>query len=585
MGSVAKKIIAGFLALFLAFSAIIVLLLARTYQFNNKYESILQNVLNLNTIKGVGAKAAADITNACIMGADVEESGMLSNIEKMFTYLDELEESIGDSEKYQGNRSMVNSLRQAMTKYKDSMEAIIALGDGTSFPGFNEEVNKLASSFKEIGNEMSSYCNNNITMELERSAEIQKDIEADFRNTILLAIAAFAAVLLVSTGICAWIVRSIVKPINMLKKEITIVAGGDLTKEEIKFSSRSEFSSLADAFNIMSSNLKEIIGTVIAVTSDIADTAVVAENTSRSNTKDCMEITSSAEDINRRIHEQSDEIEIIMNQMQDMKKISLQIVEDIEGIDLRTLGSKNKAEEGNRSIAAFVEQLAQVNQTVSQIAGAAEAFGSNTQEVNKILGGISDISQQTKLLSLNASIEAARAGEAGRGFSVVAEEINTLAEKTVGLVAAISKIVDGLQNSMKDMTAKMELGLSQLEQGNAMVAETQDKFRDILKDAGQTNDEIRNVHEMAGSLSQSTADISDSMVDVNNIIEENTKMTERIVTITENQTENQKQLEDKVQTLDELVSGLKATASKFKVNAEAAKEEVSASSASGIALE
>ena len=472
MGNVAKQIIAGFMVVLLTLSAIIVLLLVRTNRFNKEYESILQNVLNLNTIKGAGAKAAADITNACIMGTSVEESGMLADIDDMFLYLDELEESIGSAEEYQGNRSMVNSLRQVLVKYQESMEAVVALGDGTSFPAFNEEVNKIVSGFKQIGNDMASYSNNNITMELERSAVIQKEIDENFKSTIYFALTAFMVILVVSVGICAWIVRSIVKPIRMLGKEIRLVAEGDLTKEEIRLPSKNEFNSLADAFNIMSRNLKDIISKVITVTKDIADTAVVAEQTSNRNIKNSLEITCSAEDINTRMHEQSGEIEKIRNQMQEMKQISIQISEDIEKIDIRTKGSKNRAEEGNQSIAAFVEQLQQVNETVSRIAGAAETFGTNTQEVNKILGGISTISQQTKLLSLNASIEAARAGEAGRGFSVVAQEINILAERTVELVNAIAGIVESLEDSMKDMTSKMELGISQLDKGNTMAAQT-----------------------------------------------------------------------------------------------------------------
>lgn len=567
MGNVAKQIIAGFTVVLLTLSAIIVLLLVRTNRFNKEYESILQNVLNLNTIKGVGAKAAADITNACIMGTSVEESGMLAGIDDMFLYLDELEESIGSAEEYQGNRSMVNSLRQMLVKYQESMEAVVALGDGTSFPAFNEEINKIVSGFKQIGNDMASYSNNNITMELERSAVIQKEIDENFKSTIYFALTAFMAILVVSVGICAWIVRSIVKPIRMLGKEIRLVAEGDLTKEEIRLPSKNEFNSLADAFNIMSRNLKDIISKVITATKDIADTAVVAEQTSNRNIKNSLEITCSAEDINTRMHEQSGEIEKIRNQMQEMKQISIQISEDIEKIDIRTKGSKNRAEEGNQSIAAFVEQLQQVNETVSQIAGAAETFGTNTQEVDKILDGISTISQQTKLLSLNASIEAARAGEAGRGFSVVAQEINILAERTVELVNAIAGIVESLEDSMKDMTSKMELGISQLDKGNTMAAQTQDKFREILKDAGQTNEEIRNVHRMVENFAQGAVDVADSMVEVGGIIEENTKMTERIVTTVEDQTESQKQLSSKVQMLDELVNGLTSTTSKFKVKA------------------
>ncbi len=581
MGSVAKRIIAGFTIVVLTLSAIIVLLLVRIYQFNSRYESILQNVLNLNNIKTVSSMATANINNACIMQMNVEESGMLAEIEEMFGYLDELEASIGDGEAYQGNRSMVNSLRQSLEKYKAGMESIVAMGDGTSFPPVSGELNKSIISFQAIGLEMSSYCNNNITMELERSAAIQKEIESNFRQTIYFALTAFAAVLLTGAGICAWIVRGITRPIKVLKKELTLIADGDLTKEEIRLPARNEFSGLAAAFNAMSGSLKDIIGTMAGVTADIADTAAVADRTSYDNIKHSLEITQSTGDISRRMHEQSEEIGKIMGQMQEMKEISMQISENMEEIDFRTKGAKENAEKGNGSIEAFVEQLRQVNHTVSQIAGAAESFGENTRKVNEILKGISGISQQTRLLSLNASIEAARAGDAGRGFTVVAEEINTLAERTVELVNAISGIVSQLEKSMEELTSKMELGLSQLERGNGMVAETQDKFADILTDSARMNEEIRDVNRKMEVFARNVTDISDRMVDVNQMTEENVKATDRIVITAENQSVTQKQLNDKVLALDGLVNRLKGTTSKFKISG----AEVNASSASGIASE
>ena len=583
MGSVAKRIVAGFSVVVLTLSAIIVLLLVRTYQFNSRYESILQNVMNLNTIKSVSSKTTANINNACIMQMNVEESGMLAEIEEMFGYLDELEASIGEREAYQGNRSMVNSLRQSLEKYRTGMESIVAMGDGISFPAVSGELNKSIISFQAIGLEMSSYCNNNMTMELERSAAIQEEIERNFRQTIYFALTAFVAVLLIGAGICAWIVRGITHPIRVLKKELTLIADGDLTKEEIRLPARNEFSGLAAAFNAMSGNLREIIGTMAGVTADIADTAAVADSTSYHNIKNSLEITQSTGDISRRMHEQSEEIGKIMGQMQEMKEISMQISENMEEIDFRTKGAKENAEKGNGSIEAFIGQLRQVNHTVSQIAGAAESFGSNTQKVNEILKGISGISQQTRLLSLNASIEAARAGDAGRGFTVVAEEINTLAERTVELVSAISGFVSQLEKSMEELTSKMELGLSQLEKGNGMVAETQDKFADILRDSARMNEEIRDVNRKMEMFARNVTDISDRMVDVNQMTEENVRATDRIVITAKNQSMTQKQLNDKVLALDGLVNRLKGTTSKFRISG--TDTTVSVSSASDIASE
>lgn len=573
MGKVVKRIILGFAIILLTFSAIIVLLLIRTYMFNRQYESVLQNVLNLNTIKVESANAAGNITNSCIKEQKVEESGLLENAENMLDYLNQLDESISDSPEFQGNRSMVNSLRQLLVEYKTEIENIVALGDGTNFPPLNEDVNGGITSIRNLIPDLSSYCNNNITMELERSAVIQKNIDTNFRRTIYFTLVAFAVVFLSSIIICVLIVRSITHPINILKREITLVAEGDLTKDEICLYSKNEFSSLADAFNVMSNNLKDIIGKVVNVTSEIANAVKVAESTSQNSMQSSMEITQSTEDISRVMHEQAEEIEAIMNQMQDMKEVSLQISEDIEKIDVRTRESREKAEEGNTSIAAFVEQLKQVNHTVSEIADTAEKFGSSTEEMNQILNGISDISQQTKLLSLNASIEAARAGEAGRGFAVVAEEINNLAEKTVELVESISNIIDELQLSMKEMTSRMELGLKQLDRGNTMVADTQNKFVDILTDASRTSGEIESVHRMAEVLSDCAVNVSDSVIEVNAAIEKNTQMIDQIVTIVENQTESQKELSNKVQILDSLARNLGDTTSKFQIESPTVSSE------------
>ena len=306
MGKVVKRIILGFAIILLTFSAIIVLLLIRTYMFNRQYESVLQNVLNLNTIKVESANAAGNITNSCIKEQKVEESGLLENAENMLDYLNQLDESISDSPEFQGNRSMVNSLRQLLVEYKTEIENIVALGDGTNFPPLNEDVNGGITSIRNLIPDLSSYCNNNITMELERSAVIQKNIDTNFRRTIYFTLVAFAVVFLSSIIICVLIVRSITHPINILKREITLVAEGDLTKDEICLYSKNEFSSLADAFNVMSNNLKDIIGKVVNVTSEIANAVKVAESTSQNSMQSSMEITQSTEDISRVMHEQAE---------------------------------------------------------------------------------------------------------------------------------------------------------------------------------------------------------------------------------------------------------------------------------------
>ena len=126
---------------------------------------------------------------------------------------------------------------------------------------------------------------------------------------------------------------------------------------------------------------------------------------------------------------------------------------------------------------------------------------------------------------------------------------------------------------MKEMTSRMELGLKQLDRGNTMVADTQNKFVDILTDASRTSGEIESVHRMAEVLSGCAVNVSDSVIEVNAAIEKNTQMIDQIVTIVENQTESQKELSNKVQILDSLARNLGDTTSKFQIESPTVSSE------------
>lgn len=562
---IAAKIVAGFGAVILLLSAIIVILLARTSAYNREYAGVLENVLNLNSIKTSASNAVADITNACVKKQSAEEAGLVLRVDDMLAHLDELGEAIGDLQEYQGNKSMVSSMHRLLSEYKDILLNIIALGEDDNFPGLNAEVNEQISLVRPLSEKMIAYCNSTVAMELDRSAQVQKNIESSFRKLILFTGSVFSVVLIICITVCILLVRSIVNPIHMLKKELRLVAEGDLTRKEIMLKSRNEFSNLADAFNMMSNNLKEIMGKVLTVTSRIMDAAEMAKETSQKNVESSLTITHSAEDINKRMYAQSSFIEETTGQIREMEEISIKMSQDIERIDASTRESKGKALEGNKSIDEFAGQLRQVNETVSQIGQSAEQFGNNTREMNQILSGISHISQQTKLLSLNASIEAARAGEAGRGFSVVAVEINNLALKTVEMVDAISGIIGEMRGTAEDMEARMELGLKQLSLGNAMVTKTQDNFNEIMADTSQVSEDIQIIHQMVAAFLETVNQISRNMTEVNQVTVENTKITEQIVRVVEEQTDNQLNMGTKIGDMEKLAQSLGDTTSRFRM--------------------
>jgi methyl-accepting chemotaxis protein len=122
-----------------------------------------------------------------------------------------------------------------------------------------------------------------------------------------------------------------------------------------------------------------------------------------------------------------------------------------------------------------------------------EESASNTTEVTKILASIDDIAKQTQLLALNASIEAARANEHGRGFSVVAEEVKKLSEKSMEAVESIRSIASALEGSTNKSKISFDLFLELLESINnsiIQVRQSQDSIQDTVAEATKISQQV-----------------------------------------------------------------------------------------------
>ncbi len=213
--------------------------------------------------------------------------------------------------------------------------------------------------------------------------------------------------------------------------------------------------------------------------------------------------------------------------------------------------SLTAAEKGGQAVQNQIAGMNEIRTQIQDTSKRIKRLGESSLEIGEIVELISDITEQTNVLALNAAIQAASAGEAGRGFTVVAEEVQRLAERSAEATKQIEAIVKTIQADTQDAVAAMEKSTVGVVEGT--------KLSDA---AGQALEEIRSVsRELAsliGGISDQTQKQSGSVTDV-------TRGMQGILRITEETTEGTKQTNVSIAQLTRLAAELRSSVAGFKV--------------------
>ncbi len=213
--------------------------------------------------------------------------------------------------------------------------------------------------------------------------------------------------------------------------------------------------------------------------------------------------------------------------------------------------SLTAAEKGAQSVQNQIAGMNEIRTQIQDTSKRIKRLGESSLEIGEIVELISDITEQTNVLALNAAIQAASAGEAGRGFTVVAEEVQRLAERSAEATKQIEAIVKTIQADTQDAVAAMEKSTVGVVEGA--------KLSDA---AGQALGEIREVSrelaELIGAISAQTQKQSVSVSDV-------TRGMQGILQITEETTEGTKETNVSIGQLTKLAAELRSSVAGFKV--------------------
>lgn len=315
-----------------------------------------------------------------------------------------------------------------------------------------------------------------------------------------------------------YLIRRKTQPISKLIAHAKEIADGNLAIPDTEVKGRDEIADLGHTLNIMTANLRDMIGTVqttsVQLTQNSLETAaslnemqMAAEQVAHN----MGETAASISDGTTNAEHAAVILSSLANDLQDSKVKAEQSVENSH----RTM---QIAEEGQQRANDISSDIGKIRTSALEVGDTIQTLIASTTKIQDITSSIAGIAAQTNLLALNASIEAARAGEHGKGFAVVAEEVRKLAEQSNKEVLEVEKLVQDITESISQVVASTTESTKLIESGTETVRLTAQSLGDISAAVSETVDEIKMISELT------TAEAENS----NRVVELINKLTESI---------------------------------------------------------
>lgn len=388
---------------------------------------------------------------------------------------------------------------KSLKKYGQSFEEYYILGKKMAqayIDGGPSEGNKLMDSFDTKADALSEFTDKIH----DESAEIlQAKLERiDQQTKIVFVILILSGLINVCTAF--FFVRSIFKAFQILEQGIQKDNQGKITLQEIRMDRQDEFGHFASLLNILLEQVRNFIGQVSDSSQQLTASAQELTSTVDQSSGTSMQVVSSTEKL---VHGADVQLQNAKKSRQDVIQMSdaiVQIAENTQKVSNAAEKTSTNAAAGEQSIREVIAQMQIIEKKTDASVSSIELLENKSGQIGKIVEVISSIANQTNLLALNAAIESARAGEAGRGFSIVAEEVRKLAEQSQDAAKQITELIAEVQSSTSQAANFMQESKIEVDAGARIVDNAGKNFTEIVQMVLTITQQI---HEISASVEES----------------------------------------------------------------------------------
>ncbi|RYV03610.1 hypothetical protein SOPP22_02960 [Shewanella sp. OPT22] len=394
------------------------------------------------------------------------------------------------------------------------------------------EVAPRASQIKQLLAEIKNSQEKLVKTDLERV----KDVEiTTFWAQLISTLIAIG----VSAVIATVISKKISSGLNQILQRTQAVANGDLSGKPLQVESQDELGELTLVVNKMSGSLNELISEV--------------NNAMYQVSEGSEQLTEANNRIAKNMEEQSQQADMVSAAIEEMSASIRDVAQSSMGAADGAVQTEEVATRGQSVVDKTISSMQKIDGVVVDVTSSVKELGNRGEEIGSIVTVISSIADQTNLLALNAAIEAARAGEYGRGFSVVADEVRQLAQRTVVATEEIKSTISAMQKQTEQVIHQMDSSIEQVQQGVELAEEAGGALNEIVTNAQNVAENIQSIATVGEEQSAVSGEVAENMDAIARVTGQS------LATTTEAATET-RQLSNKVDSLSQLVAKFKLSA-------------------------
>ncbi|WP_170289315.1 methyl-accepting chemotaxis protein [Metabacillus lacus] len=317
---------------------------------------------------------------------------------------------------------------------------------------------------------------------------------------LVIAIVCVAA----ASAISYLFIRSLTKPLSILRNKMKAVREGDLT-QEINFStSVPEISSLLKSFNAMMQHMRKMVSNVGAATTELSYNGTLLSETSTQVRIQNQQLLEAISVVKLGAEQTAAGSDAHHNEFYHFKIQIERLLGEMTAVFQRAEGMMTSAHKGEDSLAKMISAMQEAGSDFQEMSGTISSVEHNSKAIKNVIGTIQTIAEQTRLLALNAAIEAARAGESGKGFAVVAAEVKKLAEQSSQAAVGVAHSIQQMEAISMNASAEFKELQKKLNSHLDIAGISREAFDELMGEITNVNEKLsemeRNLKQLQGTI-------------------------------------------------------------------------------------